>query len=282
LCKSCGKQFVFRKTIDNELLYKEYVFGKQTLKQLSNKHKISVSTIQRKFSFIRSIRIISSSKDVIVLMDATYWGRNFGVLVMKDSRTGKILWRKFIFRKETLSDYREGLDWLLENNFRIYGIVCDGLRGMFQLFSGYRIQMCQFHQVRIVKRYLTQNPELEASIELLDIVRLLCHTDKESFTGLFDGWYNRWAEFIRERYVEKKTGKKRYVHSRLRSAYLSVKRNMPYLWTWYDHSEVGIPNTNNGLEGKFTDLKSKLRNHNGLSQKQRIIFIDEYFKASYK
>jgi len=39
-----------------------------------------------------------------------------------------------------------------------------------------------------------------------------------------------------------------------------------------------IPNTNNGLEGQFTDLKSKLRNHNGLSKKQRQLFIDEYFK----
>ena len=282
LCKSCGKQFIFRKRIDSQQLYHEYIFGKQTLKQLSVQHKVSVSTIQRKFSSIRSTRIISSSKHVIVLMDATYWGRNFGVLIMKDSRTGKILWRKFIFRKETLSDYREGLEWLLANNFKIDGIVCDGLRGMFQMFSCYRVQMCQFHQVRIVKRYLTQNPELEASVELLGIVRLLCHTDKEGFTAMFNSWYNRWAEFIRERYVEKKTGKKRYVHCRLRSAYLSLKRNMPYLWTWYNHMEVGIPNTNNGLEGKFTDLKSKLRNHNGLSQKHRMIFIDEYFKDSYR
>ena len=281
LCKSCGKQFVFRKHVDNERLYHEYVFGKQTLKQLSKKYRISVSTIQRKFSSIRSTRIISSGKNVIVLMDATYWGRNFGVLVMRDSRTGKILWRKFIFRKETLSDYRDGVEWLLENDFKIDGIVCDGLRGMFQAFSCYRVQMCQFHQVSIVKRYLTQNTELEASIELLKIVRLLCRTDKESFIGMFDHWHNRWADFIRERYVEKKTGKKRYVHCRLRSAYLSLKRNMPYLWTWYDNIELGIPNTNNGLEGKFTDLKSKLRNHNGLSKKHRMLFIDHYLKASY-
>ncbi len=43
----------------------------------------------------------------------------------------------------------------------------------------------------------------------------------------------------------------------------------------------GIPNTNNGLEGKFTDLKSKLRNHNELSKEHRKVFIDEYFKATF-
>ena len=64
------------------------------------------------------------------MMDTTYWGRNFGVVVMKDRRTKRILWRKFV-RYETLSDYHEGIEWLESHNFTIDGIVCDGLRGMF-------------------------------------------------------------------------------------------------------------------------------------------------------
>lgn len=52
---------------------------------------------------------------------------------------------------------------------------------------------------------------------------------------------------------------------------------MPYLWTWYDYIEFGIPNTNNALEGKFMDLKTKLRNHNGLPREHNKVFIDEYF-----
>ena len=199
-----------------------------------------------------------------------------------DVRTGRILWRKFIFRKETIADYVEGFDWLVSQGFNIDGIVCDGLRGMFQVFSKYRVQMCQFHQVAIVKRYLTNKPELATSIELLKIVKLMCHTDKDSFVGLFEEWQYKWNDFLKERNRDKKTRKSYYVHKRLRSAYLSLRRNMPYLWTWYDNIEIGIPNTNNGLEGKFTDLKSKLRNHNGLSQSHRMVFIDEYFKASFQ
>jgi len=107
--------------IDSQSLYGDCVFDKQVLKQLSQKYKLSVSTVQRKLSQIGSTRVISSSKNVIVLMDTTYWGRRFGVVVMKDSRSGKILWRKFIFRKETLSDYCEGGAWLLENGFKIEG-----------------------------------------------------------------------------------------------------------------------------------------------------------------
>lgn len=100
---------------------------------------------------------------VVVLMDTVYWGHNFGLVVMKDSHTHKKLLRKFIRQKETLVDYQKGFDWLLENGFKKDGIVSDGLRGMFQMFAKYRVPICQFHQVSIMKRCLTQNPELEVS-----------------------------------------------------------------------------------------------------------------------
>ena len=76
-------------------------------------------------------------------MDTTYWGRDFGVVVMKDFRTKKVIWRKFIFRKKTLSDYQEGVDFLRVNGFTIEGIVCDGLRGMFHSFADFPVQIGQ-------------------------------------------------------------------------------------------------------------------------------------------
>ena len=68
---------------------------------------------------------------------------------------------------------------------------------------------------------------------------------------------------------------------RLRSAYLSVKRNMPLLWTFYDHLETGLTNTNNALEGMFSNLKSKVRVHSGISKEHRNKLIDEYIKRLY-
>jgi hypothetical protein len=263
-------------------LMSDYIFGKQTLKQLSTRYQISLSSVQRHLKKIRSTRIISSAKNVVVLMDTTYWGRDFGVLVFKDAHRKKILWRKFVCSHETIADYQEGIAWLEHKDFKIDGMVCDGLRGLFTVFSDYKVQMCHFHQVKIVRRYLTKQPALDASKELLDVIKLLAHTDKESFVGLFQQWEAKWADFLKERAMDSKTNKTYYVHKRLRSAYLSIRRNMPYLWTWYDNIEtVNIPNTNNGLEGQFTDLKTKLRNHNGLSNEHRKIFIDEYFKNTF-
>ncbi len=270
------------KRLDINFLYTEYLFGKQTLKQLAVKYGVSSKTIQRKLHQYTSKRFISKDKSVVVLMDTTYWGWTFGVVAFKDIRTKKILWHKFIHKKETLLDYIEGVEWLNSHGFIIEGIVCDGLRGMFSAFSSYHIQMCQFHQISIVKRYLTKEPELAASKELLSLVKMMTRTDKESFIGLFFEWENKWSDFLKERSYEKKTKKNRYTHARLRSAYLSLKRNMKYLWVYYDFIELGIPNTNNALEGVFTDLKTKLRNHNGLSKEHRKVFITEYFKNSFK
>ena len=59
------------------------------------------------------------------------------------------------------------------------------------------------------------------------------------------------------------------LHKTLRSAFLSLKRNMPWLWTFYEHPELDIPNTNNGIESLNADLKTKLNLHKGISTERR-------------
>ncbi len=90
-------------------------------------------------------------------------GWSLGVLVLKDVRAGKVVWLKFIRKKESLADYPEGFVWLEDHGFKIEGVVCDGPKGMFQILNRYRVQMRPFHQVKIVKKYLTRRPELPTS-----------------------------------------------------------------------------------------------------------------------
>jgi hypothetical protein len=49
--------------------------------------------------------------------------------------------------------------------------------------------MCQFHQVAIIRRYITNNPKLEAGKELKQLSKMLTRADKESFISAFDSWY---------------------------------------------------------------------------------------------
>ncbi len=211
-------------------------------------------------------------------MDTTYFGRNFGVMVFQNTK-GQYLYWKFV-KYETIAGYVDGIKYIESQGIQINGIVCDGRKGLFNALSKYPIQMCQFHQVAIITRYITRKPKLQASKELKEVMLLLTKTDKESFIGVLNQWHINWKEFINERAINPETGKSRYVHKRLRSAYKSLERNKDYLFTWYDKMDLCLPNTNNQLEGTFTDLKNKLRNHNGLSRKRKEKFIDGFFKAS--
>lgn len=115
----------------------------------------------------------------------------------------------------------------------------------------------------IVRRNLTQDPEIEASRNLPELVNGMTATDKESFIGTFDEWYEKYKDVVNERVRDGRIKRKTppYMRPRLRGAYLSVNRNMPLLWTFYDHPETGLPNTNNALEGLFSDLKTNVRVH---------------------
>ena len=211
-------------------------------------------------------------------MDTTYWGTNFGVMLFKDSITKENL-LKYYVKYETNSLYRKGIEELKFKGFDIVAIVCDGRRGLINSFPNIPVQMCQFHQAAIVRRYITKNPRLPASIELKDIVSMMKQTDKESFEGALKVWHKKWEQFLNERTLNEKTGKSHYTHKRLRSAYRSLKTNLPWLFTWYDNIELNIPNTTNSIEGSFADLKNKLRNHNGLSKARKMRFIDGFLKA---
>ena len=126
---------------------------------------------------------------------------------------------------------------------------------------------------------MTKNPKLKAGQELMEIVDLMKQTDKESFTGALGLWFEKWEGFLNERSVNPTNNNSFYTHKRLRSAYRSMIKNLPWLFTWYDYYDLHIPNTTNAIDGHFADLKNKLRNHNGLSRKRKMKFIDEFLKA---
>ncbi len=281
-CKDCGRQFLGGKRRNKSQVITDYVEGKQTLDQLALKYGVSERTIRRDLGGMRYIQKISKYKQVTVQMDTTYWGRNFGLMAIKDALRGNILWRKYVTH-ETIADYIEGVRWLEKHQFRIYGVVIDGMKGLAKALSPYPVQLCQFHQMLIVRRYITQDPEIEASAILLDIVNGITKMDKESFIGAFNEWYEKYKDVVNERVHDKRIKKKTppYMRPRLRSAYLSVKRNMPLLWTFYDRPGTGLPNTNNALEGLFSDLKTKVRVHSGLSRDNRRKLLDEYILRHY-
>ena len=281
-CKDCGRRFDGGIRRDKSQVITDYVEGKQTLCQLALKYGVNEKTIRRDLSGMRHVQKISKYKQVTIQMDTTYWGRRFGLMVIRDAVRGRVLWRKYVTH-ETIADYMEGVEWLKKQGFKIYGAVIDGMRGLAKALHPFPVQLCQFHQMMTARHYITRDPDIEASKALLDLVYNITHMDKESFIGAFNEWYEMYQDVLNERVHDKRIKKKTppFMRPKLRSAYFSVKRNMPLLWTFYDRPELGLPNTNNALEGLFSELKTKVRVHSGIGRENRKRLLDELIKRHY-
>ena len=96
---------------------------------------------------------------------------------------------------------------------------------------------------------------------------------------MLDAWHEKWKDMLDERSANVETGKTFYTHKPLRSTYRSLRSNLPHLFVFEHWRELDVPNTTNTLDGQFSDLKNKLRNHNGLSAERKRRLIDKYFLA---
>ena len=86
-CEACGKQFRDRKlSLDSNILWQEYTTGKQTYAHLSVKYNCSIRTIQRRIEAAETTSVTNYPARVNLLMDTTYFGRKFGVMVFKDAK----------------------------------------------------------------------------------------------------------------------------------------------------------------------------------------------------
>lgn len=163
---------------------------------------------------------------------------------------------------------------LLRNNiesrgFRLKAVVLDGRTGIPKVFSDIPVQICQFHQLQIVRRKLTLRPETEAGQTLLAIGFSISKKNELALTYELTEWFKKYGGFINERTYTIGTKRWRYTHRRVRSAHNSLKKNLPYLYTYQRYPELKIPNTTNSLDGYWSRLKNLLSAHRGKS-KERI------------
>lgn len=277
-CCDCGYRFRNSKLPTDDEIWHLYQDGKQTIEEISALLGTSCSTIKRR---LRNITINweqpSLTGSGYVHLDATYWGRNNGILLALDDQTGKVLYLAFI-NHERISDYTDAVTSIEARGYKVKGIIIDGIKNLFKAFSGYKIQMCQFHMKQIIKRYLTLNPRLLAARDLKSLMERLTLEGKDDFIKEYEAWKNEWKDTLNKR-TELKNGKSHYRHRRLRSAMNSIDFYLPYLFTYQEDGCSGMPNTNNKIEGTFTDLKRNLNDHSGMSETNRKRFVCGFFLA---
>jgi hypothetical protein len=276
LCKQCGSRFVkqYNSVKWQKELFKEYIFGKQTLKQLANKYDKTPKTIQKYLDQHKEIRASTRTiSSVVIGVDCSFFGRGYGIVVARCPGLKQNLYWKEI-STENKAVYEEARRFLESSGFNIQAVVIDAKHGIREAFSGLVVQICQYHQQQIIGRYLTARPKTEAGMELKLLTDSLTKIDEGSFTELLKDWHEKWSVFLKERTYKPDRKHWWYTHKRIRSAYRSLITNLPYLFNYQKYPEMHIPNTNNSLEGYFSKLKRLLNNHNGLKRWRRYRLIE--------
>lgn len=275
---NCGRKFQNKRQLSRlqNKLWNEYIWKKQTVSDLTKKYSKSEKWIRQQLDQIQIKTSNNSVKpqSIVIIADTTFFDRNYGIMVLREPNLKKNLhWQEIT--SENSDAYWKGRAELEKQGLAIQAVVVDGKKCLKSVFLDLPIQMCHFHEVAIITRYLTRRPKLEAGKELRKIALLLTTSNEKEFTILLNNWFEKWKDFLKEKTINPETGGWFYTHKRLRSAYRSLKTNLPYLFTYQKYPELDIPNTTNSLDGTFSHFKSLLRIHRGLKRERRYKVICE-------
>ena len=273
-----------QKVLQSKYDWNQYVFHRHTVKELAEKNELGERQIRRRLGrqaavqpsdYIFNNLIEDKTVPVVLLIDTTYFDC-FGVMVFRCyNRRRNLMWR--FVEHESNEGYLDGIVELEKHGYVILAVVCDGKRWLLGLLSKkYPSQLCQFHMVKTVTRYITRYPVLPAGKELLWIALALKNSTEVEFKDKLMKWFFKWQNFLNEKTIDDyETNKWHYTHDRMRSAYAALISNIRYLFTYQKFPSYGIPNTTNSIDGTFSQLKQKVHVHRGLATNKQMAMISD-------
>lgn len=284
-CNQCQNRFSSSRRQQTALaknLWRDYVFGKQTVKQLSTAHDLDRREVRALLNQYRSPKKEHHPRPVHLLTDAIYFGErkeetSWCVIVARDQEKKEDL--AWLFADtETTSAYsllRERLERL---GYVILSVTGDGFPGIKQAFWGIPYQMCQVHMERLVVRGTTLNPQTEAGQVILALVKRIHYTDSQTFNRRLNAYVEKYRDFLNEKTTNSLTGDWFWTHEPVRQATRSLLFHQRQLFTFEQNKN--IPKNTNSLEGRFSHINACLGAHRGLSRRHKQRVLNSIFLAS--
>ena len=284
-CKECNIRFRNKRRKDKRLSDKvwfDYVFHKQTVRELADEYERDDKTIALLLHSQAVPEKAHSPRPIHLIVDTTFFGKrkdgsSWGVTLFRDFDQKENLWWSFV-DTETKDVYLRGRIVLESLGYQILSVTADGFGGVAKVFEDLPFQLCQFHMMKTVTKYITTKPLTEAGQVFRALIKTLPYTDKKIFEKRFSWFLMKYFAFLNEKTWSNETGTYSYTHEKLRRAVFSVQRGLPYLFTY--EKDGKIPKTTNSAESHFSHLKDVLRIHRGLSRAMKQKVIQTIFLAS--
>ena len=277
---NCKYRFVSKSRDDTRTtkkLWKEYSVGKQTYKELETKYWVSKKTIARKFDAMIKVKYLFYAErftpiSTYVVIDATWFWKDLCIIMVKSSEYKRVIYAKVV-SDESLEWYREAKEYLYQKWWKFLWLTSDWFRWIQWLFPNIPFQLCHFHQVANVTKYITKYPKLQANKDLRSIILSLKKSSCEEFYAMILNREEKYKDFLNEKTQSLFDVKRKYTHERTRKALRSIRRNMRHLFTFEEHRSM--PKTTNMLDWYFSPLKWKVWVHPWLSISRKIRLVFE-------
>jgi len=155
------------------------VWKRQTVKDLFETYNKSEKTI-RTLLDLAPVRVSQkhTPQSVVCVFDATHIGEELLLVARVPYLKANLGWTWI--ENETKEVYLALRQNIESRGYHISAVVLDGRVGIPRVFSDIPVQICQFHQLQIVRRKLTLRPESDAGQTLLSLVFRITHIDEYS------------------------------------------------------------------------------------------------------
>lgn len=197
-CIGCNKQFIISKRINPMDILNDRVENNMTYEKLAKKYKVSMSTIRNKLNEIKKNDIEMpkvENTSIILAVDAVFFNKTSGILIGKDHRTNKVVYIKSI-SSESKEEYQQMCQELEQKGIKIDGVISDNSSAAKSVFNGVVRQICQFHMVKSIIKYLSKKPMTQAVKDLLHIVYQLKKSSSEKFKKLLYEWLEKYKDLL--------------------------------------------------------------------------------------
>lgn len=239
---------------------------------------MSIRTLRREFDSYQPDKSSFSVQSVPInlVFDGTYFGRGYGLMIYR-ANGQNIYWQEI--ESEKIAVIKQHITDIYALGWRFSSFTIDGRSGVKKLlqtlYPDAPIQMCIFHQKAIVRRKTTNTPKTDCGKEIKLLMQKILLLEEAEFTRNLNAIKEKYHDFLKER-----SSKKQFMHRTLRSALLSITKNLPFLFAYKKYPDLKIPHTTNSCDGSFAHWKQKVKIHRGLKKHRRTKMIQFLLQKS--
>ncbi len=211
------------------------------------------------------------------ILDGTFLHRPESMVALMDAQTHVIVAGKYGVSESSESQLGDFLGNLEEMGLRPTSFTIDGNPNVMKLvhkfWPGAVVQRCLVHIQRQGLSWCRTSPKTPYARRLRKIFSRVTSIrtpgDRDRFLELVTDWERKYGAQLSTR---PETG---YVFSDIKRARSMLIRALPDMFHYLE--DPLIPISTNGLEGYFSRLKSRYRQHRGLSPRKRKLYFAWYF-----